>query len=366
MIFLEYLRITGEVDSIDDDLDAWTKFNSTGKVCLKTSSLVKVSAKEKEQYEAIKKTASEIKYGSTVYLDVGPPNYVRAILEEQKCNVTPEIAEALMKKSKVIGWTDAQHAIIQYDGGKRYKINKKYLTVPDRFDVKFVENDDFNWNTVEKLKNAVFSCVKTIHRNEQNEEQKEDHFSVDVFSMLKGRPPMVEFRIRSTLATGQLDQICKDLEQNHGWKLEKRGTIIDVSSAGATYGQRLTVGFLFNDDVYISSITSGSSACDSVNAGKSERKEYVDLPEKASKPDIQSVDEFEFITLQNKTLKRTVYFPYLVHGPARIAEEPEGITRKKNTPNSLVVQSVKTMHIGGGTGSTNIDTMISNSDVKYC
>lgn len=131
--FLEYLRCPAKVTLLDDDFDYLITYNGKQNVNVHASTVQSVTAEEKTHHDKVKSMVKEIKVGSSVVLDVGPPTFVNAVLRDS--GIDHEIITALTAPCLLKGYDSRGKAVIEYTNGKRYTINSKYLTVPDKFNM---------------------------------------------------------------------------------------------------------------------------------------------------------------------------------------------------------------------------------------
>lgn len=131
--FLEYLRLPAKIVMIDDDLDYMITFNGQQNVQALAPNLSAASSEERERYNEIKCMTKEIAVGASVVLDVGPLNYVTAVLRDS--SIDPDVINVLTARSTLIGFNNGGKAVIETENGKRFRVGRKYLTVPDKFNM---------------------------------------------------------------------------------------------------------------------------------------------------------------------------------------------------------------------------------------
>lgn len=130
--FEKYLSIPAKVVMIDDNFDYLIRYHKKQMTAVLGSTVRRATADEKHHYYRIKSTENEIKIGSSVCMDVGPPSYVNAVL--QNAGFDDDIVIALTTRSILLGFDASDgKAVIECETGKKYKIKKEHLTIPDKF-----------------------------------------------------------------------------------------------------------------------------------------------------------------------------------------------------------------------------------------
>lgn len=131
LAFLEYLQVPFKVISYrEENLNPNVKIHSN---CFTIDSklLEKLTDEEKEWSKTWSKMHLHV--GKIIHLDVGPPNYVKKVLEAYK--LSNDVIQAMTTSAKVVGFVGHHDVVIEYPNEKKYKIHKRYLTDPKKFNL---------------------------------------------------------------------------------------------------------------------------------------------------------------------------------------------------------------------------------------
>lgn len=240
--FLEYLRGTAELRLVDDDLDYLIKYNCNQQVQVLALTLRKATEDEKENHNKVKILVKNIRIGSSVFLDVGPPSYVKSVL--QGFSVPGDVVRALMTPSILVGYERGGKAVIEYDNGLKYRVKKKYLTVPEKFNMQSTGSGP----SLEIIKSLEENIKTTVAR-------KDTHASesvVKIISMSFDGSPFIDFRVYSNQTS------IEDISENMiDLNLEvKPGFDNWFYVSGLPFFEReIKISIFFNDEPYSHNFT---------------------------------------------------------------------------------------------------------------
>lgn len=290
MIFLDYLRSTAQVKLIDDDFDYLIKFNCDQNVSVFAPTIRMATKEEREHHLQVKDDVKRIKIGSKVVLDVGPPNFVKAVLKNS--NASADVVFAMTHPSTVVGFADDNRAVIKYECGRRYKLKKKFLTVPEKFNMQG-KTDGMNFDTAKEIQEAVASCVQMLRDGEDLEENDEN--PVRILTMSFDSTPTMDLRVYSIDAT--VAKISELLLTMYGWSVQTsvaEESVVWVSKL-SSFDREIKITLFFNQDPYIteiymakpqSSVDSKQKICSQNDQMKEERAststENVNVPPAAA------------------------------------------------------------------------------------
>lgn len=327
-IFFQYMRYPAYVKYVDGEYDPVIKFSgdqSNQGINVHASTLNKATKEETEKHSRIQAQVNNLRAKQQVYIDAGPPNYVRHILSEEKAST--EVIEAMTNPSMLVGFTDYKHAVIKYKNGKMYEINRKYLTVPEKYDVT-EDNQIPTLETIKELQEGFQQCVKTIHDIE-SDQTMDCLFTVDILTVnLQYTPPSFVFKVNSLFATS--DRIADLLPEITGWEIEHVG-IFYIKKGIRSFPNEVEVTLNLNDS-YTEKVTQSPAfgtamsekmffQCHASREAKAEAigmdhsRDYQ-MPHEALQPRVNSLDQFEYFPLYHRSMSQNVYFPYFVQ-PSR-------------------------------------------------
>lgn len=349
-IFLEYLKMTAVICSVDDDYDYYFKYNCQQRVSVRAPFVKKVSRSEADEYDTILDHAKNLGVGDTVFLDVGPPNYVKAVLKEVE--TSDEIIEVMTNPQTLVGFADDNRAVIETKNGKRFRIKKKFLTIPEKFDAR-ERNESFDFESVAELQRDIQRCVKEVHDGEGIQAD----YKVGVHSMAQGVPPTVNLRVRSLLASG--DEVTKKLAAIPRWKIQILCEGLFHVKGFSNYPYWVKVSLSFNNDEFPDQADGaepkeehgrieegaqlGAAAVPFVDGGQQPCQQVQ--PER---PIVENLGDFRFVRLYDPALAQNVYFPYIVQGPTRApAQDRAGENRddaQRQVNNTYYIDKVDSIH----------------------
>lgn len=207
-IFLEYLKCAAVVHVVDDDFDAVVQFNCNQRIGIDSSSLRRANLMEARNHANIQKKVKSLKRGDRVYLDVGPQKLATHILTED--NTEAFVIQALTKPSTLLGYSDLAHAVIQYDDGRKFRINKKYLTIPEKFSIVDPKNAAMGRTLDVKM-------VQEIQTKLQNSKIGVALLGIN----LQENPPTVKFQLKS--GKEPTTDTIQRLREQTGWVIQYLG-----------------------------------------------------------------------------------------------------------------------------------------------
>lgn len=208
---IDFLKLPGQVQGIDDDLDVVVRFCNGKKLILNPSLLQKVSPLQAERFKVNKARKMSLQAESRVKITPGPTRYIRDILSKMK--VEQSTREAILFDAELLGYVDDEHAVIRYDDKRTIRINKKFLYPADEAQYDSPRKVDFD--DLKSIVEVIKSCIAAA--NVQGEDEMDG--SVDIYSVLTGLPPTVCLRINSTTATPQM--VINNLMDISGWEITR-------------------------------------------------------------------------------------------------------------------------------------------------
>lgn len=213
--FLEYLRSTAKVRMVDDNMEYLIRFCANNYVNASMKSVISALTEEREHHERIRSMERNVLVGSRVCLDCGPPGLVKEVLKEAHTNA--DIVTAMTTSSTLVGFADDNRAVIELENGKRYKIKKKFLTAPEKFNVANAI-DGLNIDTCNELQKTVKSCVERLCGDADDVSEPVE---VKILSVSIATIPYVDLRVIP--ATISCAKLRERLSRDYGWKIQSMG-----------------------------------------------------------------------------------------------------------------------------------------------
>lgn len=238
LTFLEYLQTPFEILYYTEDVNKphpILKIMSNYFV-LSSKFLEKVTDEEEKRYREWKQKSENLKVGGKVFLDVGPPNYVREVLEE--FGSSEDVIQALITSAKVTKFLEPYHVQIKYPGGKQYIIHRRFLTDPGKFSVDD-EKIEFGMQEI----NGIVSEILEVIQDEGRKAGRKSKPPLDIISMSsqKGNPPMIQMLVYSAKMSQaevldslrkkqglEMKMLAEDLLQVTGFKSYKQNVKIKI------------------------------------------------------------------------------------------------------------------------------------------